>query len=240
MKGDYRGILTNDDFLFHPSLGKVGYYEAANGSGGNNAGWAAPITDLDYTAVSLDNLTATDLAGLSAVFILNQDNEGYGSELLANRPALADYVANGGVLIIHDRYVSGAETILPGLSGENIIRDFADAANIDFVNDYSAAAVGPGGSLDDASLDHGSWSNHGFAFEGTLNSDVARVQTTGDTSHIVSFAYAYGAGAVYYSSIPLDYYLSGLGGATLDAAMKAYTENVLSWAVEGDHNILNL
>ena len=240
LKGDYRGILTNDDFLFRAPLGTVGYYEAAAGTGGNNTHFAAPITDLGYNAVSLDNLTASDLAGLTAVFLLNYSNEGYGSELLANMPALANYVANGGVLIIHDRYVDEAEAILPGLSGEDIVRDFSEDADVNFVNDFSATAIGPGGSLDDTSLDGGTSSNHGFAFDNTLHADIARVQTTSDPAHIVSFAYAYGTGAVYYSSIPLDHYLSEVGSPELNAAMKQYAENVLSWAVEGHHDLLNL
>lgn len=237
LKGDYRGVVDNGDFRFAVPGVSVGYYEAVIGSGSHNPAYAAPINNLGYDAVSLDNLRSADLAGLSAVFLLNQSNEGYPAELLAALPALADYVAHGGVLIIHDAFVDGAESLLPGLTGEDIVRNVDDGRNVDFVHDGGLIAQGPGGHLNDSSLDQGYYSSHGYTLDASLGSDVVRVQTTGDPSHIVSFAYAYGLGAVYYSSIPLTAYLPLANADDLVLAMRAYAENVIGWAVQGHHDL---
>ena len=241
LKGDLRTVLTDSDFRFTPAAGSVGYYEAEDGTGGHTAAFAAPITDLGLDAVSLDTLSANELSGLSAVFILNSNNNHYHSELLNAGTALADYVFNGGVLIIHDRFVDNAEQLLPGLSGETILRSFDDPQNINFVDDGGLIADGPGGHLTDASLDNGTSSSHGYALAETLGPDVVSVQTNGTSSHVVSFAYAYGAGAVYFSAIPLDYYLQDQAyPPSLNDAMQAYAENVISWAVLDHHNLFDL
>ena len=237
LKGDYRGVLTNDDFQFRVS-GRVGYYEAAAGTGDNYSVYGLPATKLGYEAVSLDDVRTNDLTGLDAVFLFNQSNDYYGAELLSGLPDLADYVLHGGVLIIHDRYVDGAEQLLPGLTGEDIVRDFTNDSDINFVDRTGVIADGPGGHLSDSSLDNGTSSSHGFAFDDTLDTDIVRVLTTTDPDHIVSFAYAYGAGAVYYSSIPLDAYLYDPESTNpLLTAMRAYAENVVAWAVGGHHDL---
>jgi hypothetical protein len=53
----------------------------------------------------------------------------------------------------------------------------------------------------------------------------------------VAFSYPLGSGQVYYSTIPLDYYLDGGGAAGLNAAMQQiYTPNVLAY-VSGSGSI---
>jgi len=238
LKGDYRGILNSDDFLFHvPPPPSVGYYEASFGSGYSFPWYGAPSTHLGYNAVNVETLESGVLNQLKALLIVNRSESSYSLELLTSRPALADYVANGGVLIIQDRDVGEAARILPGLSGETMVAD--RSGDVNFVNDHGAAAEGPGGTLNDASLDGGNPSSFGYARDSSLRSDVVRVQTTGNADHVVSFAYAYGQGAVYYSSIPMDIYLAPTD--TLDdltLAMRAYMENLISWAVADHHDLL--
>ena len=241
LKGDYRGTLTNDDFHFAPVQPRVGYYQAAEWAQKYLPGYTVPITNLGYDAVHLDTLTGASLAGLDAIFLLNGDNEFYNPELLAAQPTLADYVFHGGVMIIHDRFVDDAEKLLPGLTGERIKRNLGPSREeVNFVRDDGTIAHGPGGDLDDASLDGGNGSNHGFAFDATLPDDVVRVLTADDPERVVGFAYSYGAGAVYYSSIPLDFYLTPLTPQPLGELMEHYAENVISWAVDGHHDLLTL
>ena len=243
LKGDYRGILTQDDFTLASPAGKVGYYESEAGTGGHNPGYESAIHRAGLDAVSLDNLTAGDLAGLDAVFIMVANVNHYGSEFLAAGSALADYVSHGGVLIIHDQYVKDAATILPGITGEHMVQNLGDEddyENVDFVNDTGAIANGPGGTLTDTSLDFGGSSNTGYATDASLSSDVVRVQTTGDTSHVTSFAYAYGAGAVFYSTTPISYFLSGHVPGDSTENFQVYVENLLTWAVQGHHDLLSL
>ena len=239
LKGDYRGILTDDDFYFYvPPPPSVGYFNGSGVSGDDVPYYANPINALGYTAVSLDNLHSEDLAGLNAVFIAGKSSTFYGQKLLGAGSVLADYVSHGGVLIFQDNYVEEAERILPGLSGENIVRDTTNATDVNFIDDLGPIARGPGGNLSDTSLDSTTGSTAGYAFDGTLPSDVVRVQTTGDPSHVVSFAYTYGLGAVYYSSMPVgNYLIADDDPSDLTVAMRAYVENVLSWAVSGHHDL---
>jgi len=177
------------------------------------------------------------LATLDAVFLLNGDNRAYSSELLSSMPALANYVSQGGVLIISDRYVAGAESILPGLTGVDLGHTFSEGRDVNFINDGSALAHGPGGDLTDTSLDKGAYSDHGYAIDETLPDDVVRIMTTNNPDHVVSFAYAYGAGVVYFSSVPLDYYLSGSGDPLPHQMMENFAQNLLHWAVADHHDL---
>ena len=238
LAGDYRDTLTiNDIRLSHPDV-HVGYYMSEYGSGNHEARLEAPINRLGYTPVSLETLANSELRDMDAVVIFNQSETGYGNELLNAGSRLANYVFNGGVLIIHDNFVDTAEQLLPGLIGENIVRSRLSPTDINFVNDTGAIAHGTGAFIDDSSLDS-PYSLPGFAFDSSLNSDVVRVQTSADGSQVLSFAYAYGAGAVYFSSIPLEGYLSSFGDTDLGQAMQAYAANVISWAVNG-HDLLSL
>jgi len=52
--------------------------------------------------------------------------------------------------------------------------------------------------------------------------------STTDPTHIVTFAYPFGAGWVIYSTIPLDFYLNGSGG--IRTQMQNYAANVVAYA----------
>jgi hypothetical protein len=245
LKGDLRSTLTNNDILFgadHGDLtGKIGYYELAQQTGAQNPFYAAPIVENGIDAVSLETLEAEEIAGLKAIFLLNESNDGYGAEFLSALGTLDDFVFEGGTLVLHDRYVEGAESILPGWNGADIMRNFEDDATIEFVDETGVIANGVGGILDDSSLDNGTSSSHGFVIDGDLEPTTIRVHTTGNAENIVSFAYEYGEGIVYYSAIPLDYYLTSYGiqqnadyGVDyINQTMYAYATNVIDWVAQG-------
>ena len=205
----------------------VGYYDMAFGSG--QPFHIAPITTAGDTAINVATPDAVTLASLNMLFVTNQSNDGYGAEYLGNLAAIQAAVAAGMVLVIHDRYVDDAESILPGGAGFNIVRNFNDSTNIELLNDGHPIAAGPGGIVSDTSLDNGNSSSHGFTFAAGLPAGVDLILSTGDASHIVTFGYQYGAGYVVYSSIPLDHYLLGNGGATLNASMAAYATNLIDY-----------
>ncbi|MBW8734118.1 MAG: M10 family metallopeptidase C-terminal domain-containing protein [Asticcacaulis sp.] len=236
LKGDYRGILTADDIRFAPG-GKVGYYEAGTGYGSPE--YSVPITNLGYTPVSLNKLTTTELrSGLDAVFLLNQTVGGYKPELLGAASKLANYVAAGGVLVIFDNNVAGAQAILPGLPGISFVSEGGDDVN--FVNDYGVMANGSGGHFTDTSLDHAYYSDAGYALDSSLPANVVRIQTTEDPTHVVTFAYAYGSGAVVYSTLFATAFLPLHNPSDVDANINAFTESVLSWAVSDHHDLFLL
>ncbi len=183
----------------------VGYYDMSLGQGNGNQ--VNSIATAGKTARFLSNVSTADLTGINVLYVQNPDNGGYGSEYVSNLGSIATAVSNGMVLIIHDRYVDGAETILPGGGSFNIVRDFGDDANID-VRDYTTSITsGPGGALDNSTLDGGSSSSHGFTYANSLPFTARPILTRGNPDEIVTFSYQYGYGKVVYSSIPLDYYL---------------------------------
>lgn len=205
----------------------VGYYDMGLGSG--NANQIPPITTARKTAVQLNDLTATDLANVDVIFVQNSDNGAYGAEYMSRLDSVASAVYAGKTLIIHDRYVDGAETILPGGTAFNILRNFDDDANID-IRDYTTYITnGPGGALTNSSLDGGTSSSHGYTVASSLPQSARLILTRGNTNEIVTFSYQYGLGKVIYSSIPLDYYLDGNSPIAFSTV---YAPNVIAHACE--------
>jgi len=172
---------------------------------------------------------AAALTGLAALSVTNCSNGGYSATYTNNLAAIANAVNGGMRLIVHDRYVSGAASILPGGAGLNAVRDFTDSANID-IPAGSPILSGPGGSLTNTSLDNGTSSSHGFVTTASLPAGGLVIATTGDTTHGVTVAYGYGAGSVTYSTIPLDYYFAGSNPA---AFRDIYAPNIIGAALAG-------
>jgi hypothetical protein len=182
-------------------------------------GLAGPaITAAGHTPVALTDLTAADLAGLDVLWILNSDNGGLEQTILDNLAAIAEFVRLGGVLSFHDRFVAGDQTdigdYLPGMGGTTFVRDVSgglSSTSIDVVDPNHPVVNGPAGLIGNATLDGGNESNHGYALLATLPAGAVPVLTTNDSTHIVDFYFQFGAGWVYYSTIPLDFYFGGSG-----------------------------
>lgn len=202
----------------------IGYYQMDYEEGNINQETA--ILAAGHTPVYLSDVSSADLAGIDVLDVQNGNNDGYGFEYLSRLAEIESAVAGGMVLVIHDRYVDDAESILPGGGSFNIIRDFADDANIDVLDDTTLVTNGPGGLVDNSTLDFGISSSHGFAFADSLSASANLILSQGDPTHVVTFAYGYGAGTVIYSSIPLDYYRDYFGNNFGDI----YAPNVLAYA----------
>lgn len=209
----------------------VGTYEMCTGQGSPTHD--PPILAAGLTSVVLNDLTSADLAGIDVIFVTNCDNFTYGVEYLSRLADIATAVAAGKVLILHDRYVDPAETILPGGSTFDIQRHPSfpqpgnESRNIDVLDSGTTITNGPGGVITNATLDGGTESNHGFAVAGSLPGSARLILSTNDPSQIVTFVYGYGEGAVVYSSIPLDHYLNGASPA---AFRTIYAPNVVHYA----------
>lgn len=234
LRGNHKDLLDADDFITAtvapPPATKAAYYDLESG-GAIHAPYEAPFDANGVTASALFELTPATLADVTILFAYNPLNEGYTPEFMSSLDAIDDFVLNGGVFVLHDRYVEGAEDILPGFNSADIMRNFEDDTSINFVNDASALTNGAGGVLNDDSLDDGSSSNHGFVLAGELGMNVTKVHSTSNPDQIVSFAYQYGAGKVYYSSIPLDYYMAD--DSDIGVNMQAYVDNLAGWALDG-------
>jgi Thrombospondin type 3 repeat len=204
----------------------VGYYEMCSAAGESSQ--IAPITTAGHTPVLLNDLAAADLSGVDIIFVTNCSNSSYGTEYTSRLSDIASAVGVGKILVLHDRYVEPAETILPGGATFTITRDFADDANIDVLDGSTILTNGPGGVIDNTTLDGGCSSSHGFAVAGTLPGSADLLLSRSNPGEIVTFAYAYGSGHVIYSSIPLDYYLAG--GSCQPNLAPIYAPNVIAYA----------
>ncbi|MBL8703623.1 MAG: VCBS domain-containing protein, partial [Rhodospirillales bacterium] len=207
----------------------VGYYDMVDGEG--DPLQADSIQAVGYEAISIDDPSASALEGLDVLFVQNPLNAGYGAEYLSRLGDIAAAVAAGMTLVIHDRHVATAESILPGGESFDIVRDFDQGDDIDVLAPDSVLADGPGGVIDNLTLDGGTFSSHGFAFAGSLPEGTELLLSTGDPEHIVAFLYSYGEGHIFYSSVPLDFYLGTAGNdAYNDAFVNTYAPNVAAYA----------
>jgi large repetitive protein len=138
----------------------------------------------------------------------------------ANAADIAAFVTSGGSLLVHDRWAGQPTTgapSLPGGGGITLTANLDDDLNIPALSPYVSI-------LTDATLDGGSWSSHGSASGLPVGSTVFIVDVLGNA---VDFSYVFGTGVVYYSAIPLDFYLSGAGGGVGDNFRNVYTPLVL-------------
>lgn len=200
---------------------RVGYYDTAVSSGVNSQ--QAAIITASQTPVQLNDLSAAELDTVDIILVQNPDNGVFGNEYLQRLPEITAAVAAGKVLVMHDRWVAGSAADVPGMAGVALTRDLG--TNIDLVSQAAGVVQGPGGTLSGTTLDGGNYSYHGWATIASLPPGAVPQLQTAVPSQIVAFSYRYGQGAVYYSSIPLDYYLSGgTGFATV------YAPNVIAYA----------
>ena len=208
---------------------RVGYYDMTLGQG--VAAQVAPISTAGQTPVLISQLTATELATLDILMVQNPENGSYGAEYLARLTDIQNAVSNGMILMIHDRYVSNARTILPGGASFSIIRAFSgENASIDVLKTDSVLANGPAGIITNTNLDGGDSSNHGYAIQASLPANAELLLSTNIANHIVTFSYPFGKGGVVYSTIPLDFYLAGSGSVA--AFRTIYAPNAVAYAAQ--------
>ena len=180
------------------------------------------ITARGDTASVLGDLSAGSLAGVKVLWVLNSDNYNEASALTSYAGSIASFVVGGGTFAYHDRYVTGAAAVLPGGGGISFTRSLGSDINVHVSG--TLLTQGPGGLIKNSTLDGGNSSDHGYADISTLPSGAAAVLDNGNINRAVAFSYQDGGGHVYYSSIPLDYYL---GGGT--AFSKIYAPNVVAY-----------
>jgi hypothetical protein len=192
---------------------------------------AAPITADGFTPKALANLTAADLVGLDVLWIFNPNNGAPSATITANLASINAFVLAGGVLSFDDRNVNNglsASTYLPGGAGVNFVRLLG--ANIDVSTPGTLVTNGPGGVINNTTLDGGNFSDHGYATLASLPGGAVPILNNGDPTQIVDFSYHLGLGSVYYSTIPLDFYLAGGGNNPPgDAFRNIYARNEVAY-----------
>ena len=181
---------------------KVGYYEMCYSEGRS---WAiTTISAAGHTPVYLADLTSADLNGLDVLFVTNCYNLGYGAEYLSRLPAIDAAVQNGLVMMMHDRTVANISRALPGGSGIGSV--YEPAKNINVYDNTTLVTNGPGGVVDNETLDNARNSEHGYVHKHTLPANTRVILTRPAATQAVTLSYPHGKGHVIYSTIPLDYY----------------------------------
>ena len=194
-----------------------------------------PIIDAGYTPVQILDIAAFDLTTIDVLMVYEPDNFGPSGELLDHLDEIEAWVRGGGVLVTHDRFVTNdfgdpqPNPFVLGSTTTLLDRDFQFDADINVVPPGDNTVVnGPFGTITDTTLDGGTSSSHGFALGDTLPAGALSVLSNGpDLNHSAAFSYPLDNGAVYYSTIPLDFYLAGFFP---EAFRQIYAPNVVNYA----------
>ncbi len=205
-------------------MATVGYYDMSLGQGG--AYQVNELTGNGHVAVNITVPNAAQLAGIDMLYVTNPSNSGFGAEYMANLPAIGAAVQNGMNLVIFDRHVTNANTILPGGFSISAVRNTASGAT-----DINLAAGAPAAftaGLTNSSLDGGNLSSHGFVTLASLPPGAVPLLTRANPSQIVAFTYPYGSGTVFYSTIPLDFYSSATYTSITPAEVLALINNTIN------------
>lgn len=210
-----------------PSNAQTVCYFTDNNNGVTNP--EGPITANGYSPVHILDITTFNFAPCNIVMINNSSNGGVSAGYLGRLGDLTTYVRGGGSLVFHDRTVTNANTYTPGAAGITFVRDFTFDADLNIVTGGTAVTNGPFGTITNTNLDGGTSSSHGYALAGTLPGGAVNILSNGtDATHSAAFVYPLGAGFVYYSTIPLDFYLNGSGpNPPRDNFNLIYAPNVL-------------
>ena len=195
----------------------------------SSQGGRPEIVAAGHEAVALPSyelITAPSLVGLSAVFV---------SGCWRGTNAAVDAaVANGMSLLVHDRNSAfNAGDRLPGtyvfgVSGGVYGADINFTAAAPFLQ-------GPAGTLNNASLDGGSSSNHQSVPAESLPAAIRVLATAANPAEVTILDYKHGLGRVVYSTIPLGCYLTsgfcaqpGGGLEVVSAGMQKYATNLVA------------
>jgi len=190
---------------------------------GNQTTAASTVaTNLGYDVEVISDYN--NLSMYDVVWGLNSSNSSHNSNLTANTTQFDNYVQAGGVFLYHDRYVTDADLFVPGADNFDFFRSFVNGSNIDLVGPNDVAGV----DISNSTLDGGSSSNHGYVSAASIDMPFMGIFNNSITDQLVDFTFEYGAGHVYYSSIPLDHYLGGVSPA---AFASTYAPNVLAFNV---------
>jgi len=204
---------------------------------------AAPINQAGFTPVQITNISTFDLNTIDSLLVNESNNSGLSADLSGRLGNIESWVRDGGSFIVHDRFVANTTGVpqsnpfLIGAPTTLVQRDFSNGADLDLIpmnNTLVTNGNGPGGAIDNLTLDGGTLSNHGYALAETLPVGATGILSAGpDPDKVAAFSYGLGSGFVYYSTIPLDYYLAGSGpNPPRDKFNTIYAPNVQAYVQE--------
>jgi subtilisin family serine protease len=230
------GEVPGDRFtnIFRITAGVVGYFTDFNTF---SQGPAAPINQAGFGALQVTNISTLDLSTVNMLFVDESNNGGLSSPMFNRLADIRNWVEGGGVFIVHDRWVANSETpqfnpFFIGAPNTRAVRRFDFGPDLDVIPPGNTLVTnGPHGVINNSTLDNGNFSNHGWVQGPTLPPGSKKILSAGPSAdNVAAFSYPLGSGFVYYSSIPLDFYLDqgGPGQPALNFRT-IYTPNVLAY-----------
>lgn len=175
------------------------------------------------TASVLSNLSAASLAGVNVLWVLNGNNAAQPAALATYAASIADFVSGGGTFAYHDQNPAGAAAVVPGAGGVSFSQAVTHDVNV--ILNGTLLTNGPGGVITNTTLDGGNTQATGYAALNTLPAGAVAPLSSTSASQVVAFSYAQGAGHVYYSTIPLNFFLS----YPTDNTAKIYGPNLVAY-----------
>ena len=182
----------------------VGHYEECNREGQT---WSFPaIQAAGHTPKILTDLTQADLAGVDVLFVTNCSVTTHFDEFKSRLPAIHQAVNDGLTLVMHDREVEQAASVLPGLGRQ--LRYFWNPSIDTQVRDNSTLVTnGVAGKIVNSTLDGSYAASHGYVDTGSFPNGVSSILSQKAANQSVLMTYAHGLGHVVYSTIPIDFFL---------------------------------
>lgn len=205
----------------------IGYYEISAGQG--QAYQVAAITQTGNTPVLMTSLSPAALAGINALYVLGSSNGAYPASWTAALPDIQVAALAGLKVAIFDRATDPANNTagnMPGLSGVTFVRD--TTPSVDPVANGNPIVNGPFGVIGATTLDGGNSSAHGYGTSATLPAGAVPILNDGNATNVQMFSYPIGAGTVYYSSVPMDFYINGGNDPPRTAMLNILLRNTLA------------
>jgi hypothetical protein len=204
-----------------PTNPRVGYYDERTFSDNNDA-YIRSVGADPVRFTGANELTAANLNTLNALIIALGNGSRTGT-LMNNIQNVFNWVQAGGDLIIHDSNPSANRTqdIVPGLNvaadGSDLNQHFfglnhspyGGSNTMDvFPGATSPILNGPFGTVNNATMDGGNHSNHGFITADKLPAGVNKVMTwaNNNTTRAAVISYGFGQGSVIYTTLPAEHY----------------------------------
>lgn len=176
------------------------------------------------TASVLSDLSAASLAGINVLWVLNGNNAAQPAALTTYAASIAGFVSGGGTFAYHDQNPAGAAAVVPGAGGISFSQ--AVTRDVNVILNGTLLTNGPGGVITNTTLDGGNTQATGYAALNTLPAGAVAPLSSTSASQVVAFSYAQGAaGHVYYSTIPLNFFLS----YPTDNTAKIYGPNLVAY-----------
>lgn len=232
----------------------VGYYTMNSGQG-DGTNQKRIIENTGHHSTNINNPTLEISSSIDIMYVHNGSNSDYASEWLtstgqantssasSSSSAIWSWVNDGGILLIQDRYVTGANNMLLGESA-TITRQFGGTNDdTDFRTELNDTLLynGAAGTLTNNTLDGGSHTDHGHITNlGTGEVGIGHRgsnDSPNGESYNNAFAYKYGSGLVYYDTYPMDLWDAyGVNNTYSSSSLlttggaQTYNENLIQWA----------